>query len=151
MGHVLSLCKLPHNISCILDLSTKLCVVVFCFVFLPLLSPEMSVSYRGEEGCWNVLPNKSGALRGNCNFVVLELFTWSATPKNGKTSLFHAHGRVVNKKLSKNTIGFGRDYHIWQEICLQITHKTTRLPLQMLGHSFCFCFFQRGSKGFPQF
>lgn len=30
-GNVLSLCKLPHNISCILDLSSKCCVWFFFF------------------------------------------------------------------------------------------------------------------------
>lgn len=36
--------------------------VVGCFL------PEMSVSYREEEDYCNVLPNKSCAVRGDCNF-----------------------------------------------------------------------------------
>lgn len=69
---------------------------------------------------------------------------WSATPKNGKTSLFHARWGAVNKKLSKNTVALGRHYNIWQEVCLQITHKTTTLNVG-------FFFSLVRSKGFPQF
>lgn len=64
VGNVLSFCRLPRHFLHPASFLSVLCLISLFFFLLP----EISLSYREEEDCCSVLPNKSCAVRGDCNF-----------------------------------------------------------------------------------